>query len=202
MVLLRYMECIILAAGLSSRMSNQVKLLLPYEGKPLIIHAVRAALDAVDRVVVVTGFHAEAVAGALRTLLSQHLSIVHNEQFHLGQFASTQVGVREISPDTDFFITMADLPLIRSDHYRLLIPMLETHDAIRPYVGPTPGHPVLHHRRLREEILRLPSSSSMNTFLNQKDVIRYDADDPAWITDIDTKEDYLHIIGSQPSSGS
>ena len=187
------MECIVLAAGLASRMLNQAKLLLPYAGKPLIVHAVCAALDAVDRVVVVTGYHADKITEALKSLVSERLTLVYNEQFSLGQFVSTQIGVGHISSDVDFFITMADLPLITADHYRTLIPMLEAHDAVRPYYGLTPGHPVFHHRRLREEILCLPPSSSMNKFLSQKDVVRYDADDPAWVTDIDTKEDYLNV---------
>ena len=74
---------IILAAGLSRRMENCNKLLLPIHGKPMIRHVMETYLSVVDeRVWVVTGYEGERIEAALQGL---DVQIVHNEDFEAGQ---------------------------------------------------------------------------------------------------------------------
>ena len=54
------MTIIVLAAGLSARMGEN-KLLLPYNGRPIIQSAVDTALSFSDDVIVVTGHERERV---------------------------------------------------------------------------------------------------------------------------------------------
>jgi len=190
------METVILAAGSAKRMGGVAKLLLPYRGEALVVHVVKAALAATGRVILVTGCRAAEIEAVVALSVAQatgQVIVVRNEDFAAGQFASTQVGVRQLSPGSDFFITMADLPLIRQRHYDRLVPLLQDHDAVRPHHRGKPGHPVLHSRRLREQILSLPPDGSMRSFLAGKDVLDFEDAETAWIDDIDTLEEYLEL---------
>ena len=56
---------VILAGGKSSRM-GQNKILLPYEGKPLLFYAFETMSRHVDRVIVVTGKYDKEIREALK----------------------------------------------------------------------------------------------------------------------------------------
>lgn len=190
------MVTVLLAAGESSRM-GEPKLLLPHEGKPLFLAALEPALAASEQVVLVTGWYHEQIVRAVEPYLlayPERLVIARNGEPARGQFSSTLLGVRKIPPGTDFCIAMADAPLITERHYRTLIDLLGTCEAVRPFCDGIPGHPVLCAATLRQEILRQPSESSMRQFLSDRDVRRHDTDDPAWITDIDTPMAYQQLL--------
>lgn len=192
------MVTVLLAAGESSRM-GQPKLLLPYKGSILASHALEAALEASEHVIVVTGWFHDELESLLVPFLGQSggkLSIIRNERPQRGQFSSTQTGVEAVEPDKLFTIAMADAPLVTAMHYKSLEPLLGSHDAVRPYCHGIPGHPVLCAPRLREVILSLPETATMRDLLATRDIFRFDTDDPAWITDIDTPEAYGKLLGA------
>lgn len=188
------METIILAAGSSSRMEGQVKLLLPFRGKPLIATALEAALDASERVIVVTGAYVEQIEETLAEYLLERVTVVRNLNFQQGQLSSTQVGAEALSPGANFFISMADLPLIESRHYRELTFLLQEWDVVRPHYQGRPGHPVLFNSQMRNKILALPPGSTMRTFVASQKVLNYQSSDSAWVIDIDTPADYRNLI--------
>jgi molybdenum cofactor cytidylyltransferase len=190
-------QTILLAAGSSTRMGD-VKPLLPYRGEPLVIHALRAALLASSRVVVVTGFYAAQIEEALKPYqetYSDHLFIIRNPNPELGQFSSTICGVRALEADQAFAITMADLPLVTAQHYNKLIQVLAGYEAVRPFCDGVPGHPVLCAANLRPMILSLPTTATMRELLSGRKVCNLEDGDPAWTTDIDTPESYQQLIG-------
>ena len=190
------METIILAAGSSKRM-GQTKLLLPYKGEPLVIHALRAALEASTAVIVVTGSHAmeiEKTIASLRLAAGDHLRLIHNPHYHDGQFSSTLSGVQAVSRESDFAISMADLPLVTAGHYRRLEKLLDGYDAVRPFCEGIPGHPVVCAAALRNVILALPASATMRELLTGKNVLLHEDGDVAWTADIDTPEAYQRLI--------
>ena len=192
------MITVLLAAGTSSRMGS-AKLLLPYQGKPLILHALDAALAASERVIVVTGCFAPEVTAVVQSRQDRHpreLKVVHNEAYEAGQFSSTRIGVEAIDEPSCFTIALGDAPLITQTHYYSLLPLLADHDTVRPYCTGVPGHPVLCAERLIPVILSLPQQATMRELLAHRDVLRYDTDDPAWITDIDTPEAYERLLAS------
>lgn len=190
------MITVLLAAGKASRMGGP-KLILPYKGKSIIRYSLEAALESSRQVIIVIGYHEQQILPLLapyRKLGSDRLRIIRNHSPELGQFSSTLSGVAEIQTDESFTIAMGDSPLITSEHYRQLAPYLEGYEAVRPFCGDIPGHPVLCANTLREEILKLPPSYSMREFLASRNVRRLDTDDPAWITDIDTPESYERLL--------
>ncbi len=189
-------QTVLLAAGSSSRM-GEVKPLLPYQGESLVIHALRAALQASYRVVVVTGFYAERIEEVLKPYqetYAGHLSIIRNPHPEAGQFSSTLCGVRALDPDQTFAITMADLPLVTAGHYTRLVQALAGYEAVRPFCNQVPGHPVLCAAALRPIVLGLPDTATMREFLAGRKVCNLKDDDPAWTTDIDTPEAYQRLI--------
>ena len=212
------MDIVMLAAGTSSRMGSTNKMLLPYDGVPMVTHCCMQALvflashsvqtDTVCRLIVVTGYRRQSVEKALlpcrefieKTDARLEMLIVNNPDYRKGQFSSTKAGVSHVADNHDFFISLADMPLVSSDHYGTLVPLLNDHDAVRPfseYDGRrVPGHPVLHASRLRDAMMKCPDTSKVSIFLEKYNVFEPSFSDPSWILDVDEAKDYKRIIGS------
>ena len=209
------MDIIMLAAGTSSRMGKENKMLLPFEGMPMITHCCMQALAFLEQysqennesctLIVVTGYRHRSVGKALescrlfveKTSAPIRLLVVNNADYRKGQFSSTKVGTAEVSEGSPFFISLADMPLITADHYRKLVPLLGNHDAVRPFYenkeDKVPGHPVLHAFTLKDTILKCPDSWTVSRILKSSDVFEPSFDDPAWSRDIDVPQDYESI---------
>lgn len=188
------MHIILLAAGLSTRMHDRFKLLLPWKDTTLIAWCAEQAINTDYPVTVVTGHYAQEVTQALSHLSS--LQFIYNEQYELGQFSSIQKGINAIGKK-DVFIVPGDLPLLSSSHYVKLAPYLTDYDAVRPYCLNTPGHPVAISSQLRTKILEAPTHTSMHALLQSCNVYQYQDADIAWISDIDTPEQYLTLTASR-----
>ena len=209
------MDTVMLAAGTSSRMGKENKMLLPFEGMPMVTHCCMQALAFLEQysqennesctLIVVTGYRHRSVGKALescrlfveKTSAPIRLLVVNNADYRKGQFSSTKVGTAEVSEGSPFFISLADMPLITADHYRKLVPLLGNHDAVRPFCenkeDKVPGHPVLHAFTLKDTILKCPDSWTVSRILKSSDVFEPSFDDPAWSRDIDVPQDYESI---------
>ena len=208
-------DIVMLAAGTSSRMGKENKMLLPYDGIPMVAHCCLEALHFLERyskennesctLIVVTGYRRQSVEKALqpcklfveKTDAPVQLLIVDNPDYRNGQFSSTKKGVAEVAEGSPFFISLADMPLVKSGHYAALVPLLEGHDAVRPFCrteeDKVPGHPVLHRYNLKETILRCPDDYSVSRILRNCVVCEPLFTDPSWIRDIDSEQDYRQV---------
>ena len=206
------MDVVMLAAGTSSRMGSTNKMLLPYNGVPMVTHCCMQALgflasfseqsDTTCRLIVVTGYRRQSEEKALlpckefieKTDARLEMLIVNNPDYRKGQFSSTKTGVSQVADGHDFFISLADMPLVSAGHYAALVPSLQGHDAVRPfseYDGRhIPGHPVLHAFRLRDAMLKCPDTCKVSIFLSKCDVVELSFSDPTWTQDIDVIQDY------------
>ena len=209
------MNIIMLAAGTSSRLGKENKLLLPYGGVPMVTHCCLEALKFLEKyssennvsctLIVVTGYRRRSVEKALepcklfvgKTGASIKLLIVNNRNYRRGQFSSTKVGVAEVEESSPFFISLADMPLVSAGHYGKLVPLLGNHEAVRPFFeskeGKMPGHPVLHSYCLKERLLQCPDSCTVSKVLKSSDVFEPLFDNPSWVQDIDIIQDYESI---------
>lgn len=107
-----HVAAVVLAAGQSRRMGEANKLLLPVAGKPMLRHAVDAALNAasIREVVVVTGHDREAVELALGGL---DLRFVHNPAHEEGLSTSLRSGVEALGREVSHaVILLADMPQV------------------------------------------------------------------------------------------
>ncbi|MGH4038181.1 MAG: nucleotidyltransferase family protein [Sphaerochaeta sp.] len=204
------MYAIILAAGTASRMKD-AKLLLKYEDKTILENMVLTCLDADLIPIVVTGCYKKLMNEEILRIEKKYktsLIVTHNEDFEKGQLSSLIVGVKKLkiilkkvderAKDTPYFITVADLPLLKPHHFTDLVPELADHMALRPVVKKTFGHPVLLNPKLNDEIVNLQidgkKKEGLRSFLARVDTIKYETDDVAYITDIDTKESYRELL--------
>ncbi|MCG8421946.1 MAG: NTP transferase domain-containing protein, partial [Proteobacteria bacterium] len=95
---------IVLAAGRSSRMGAENKLLLPVSGEPMVRHPVDAAFGAgLSPVVVVTGHEVEAVRAALA---GKPVRFAHNPDFATGLSSSLGRGIAAMDDDVDAAIVL------------------------------------------------------------------------------------------------
>lgn len=100
---------IVLAAGRSTRMGAQNKLLLADGGDPLVRHAVKmAVLSQLKPVVVVLGHEADAVRAACAGL---PVSFVINPDFAQGLSTSLKAGIKALPDNIDgAAVILADMP--------------------------------------------------------------------------------------------
>ncbi|MGD1821360.1 MAG: nucleotidyltransferase family protein [Pleomorphochaeta sp.] len=195
---------IILAAGLSSRMGYN-KLLLKYNNKSLIEHQIKASFEAKLDVIVVTGCFKDEIEKEIIKLKKKYktnIYVAHNENYNYGQLSSLIVGVKktlELKNDSPYFISVGDIPFLKKDDFLNLIPHLNNHDALRPFVNGTFGHPVLINNNISKEIIALDfknKNEGLRSFLKKKDTIAFNSNNIAYIQDIDTKETYERLISS------
>ena len=132
-------DAIVLAAGLSTRAGERNKLLLPLAGKPLIAHAVEAALGSrACKVHVVTGYQSDELAAALNDYT---VNFVHNPNYAEGMSSSIKSGIRALPTDLDgVVLCLGDMPLVVSAHLDLLIKNYATDVACAPYYRERRGH--------------------------------------------------------------
>jgi molybdenum cofactor cytidylyltransferase len=187
---------IILAAGQSSRM-GQHKLLLPLLGKPLLLHAVENALAAgFAEVLVVVGYHAEAVREMLG---NQPVRIVENPAFAEGQSTSVRAGMAALAPETEaVIILLGDQPLVRpAILQRLMQAWRETaQPIIAPYYGGQRGNPVLFARALFPELLNVSGDQGGRDILKRHaeavQTVQIDEADAG--LDLDTWQEYQALL--------
>lgn len=182
-------ECLLLAAGLSSRMGRW-KQMLPFAGRPLIEHALDNALQFCDRVVVVTGFRGEELRGRLAHY--DRVEFVHNHDFADGMFSSIQCGVREIHAE-HFFITHGDLPLLPRRIYSQLWSARGA-DACFPCWQGRRGHPALISHQLVDAISSAPKGAAMRDLLRDRAVLELELGCPEVRFDIDTPAAYQALL--------
>lgn len=197
-------EAIVLAAGLSSRMGEENKLLLPFQGRAILQHTVDALLDApIDRVIVVTGHEQEKI----RSLLVDHkVHFIHNENYQKGQLTSIQKGLSQLSKTcTAFLICLSDMPLLTGLDYNALFDTYKKSDISKPVVvphnGERAGNPKLFHINYKEEILSLDTSKHQGAKgilkKNKENVLYYPTNHSGFFLDIDTPSAYQELLGHQ-----
>jgi molybdenum cofactor cytidylyltransferase len=156
---------IILAAGLSRRMQERNKLLLPIGAKPMIRHVVETYLAAVDgQVFVVTGFESDRVAEALAGLPIQ---FVHNADYAAGQPFSVRAGLLGAQGARHFLIGLGDQPqLTKGDLIKLMAAhtVLDDRKISIPMHAATRGNPIVVPFVLRDRLLADQASPGCGKF--------------------------------------
>jgi len=145
---------LVLAAGRSSRMGALNKLLIVIDGKPMVRHAVEAALGAqLLPLFVVTGHQREKVEEALQGL---PVSFLYNNEYASGLSSSLKRGLAALPEDCDgALVALGDMPLVTAEEIRRLVNAFNPIEG-RAIVVPTRrgkrGNPVLWARRFFGEM--------------------------------------------------
>ena len=182
---------IVLAAGMSSRMGEN-KLIMPLKGKPLVRHAVEAALAGrLDPVIVVTGHDALSVQRALADL---PVHFAHNEAFTEGLSTSLQTGISQLPQSCEgAMVLLGDMPAVSAELIARLAAAFEPTESHAICVATAQGergHPVLWGRQFFSSIQHLQGDAGARSLMSQyaDHVCEVEAGDSAPLTDIDTKE--------------
>lgn len=202
-------SAVLLAAGLSARMGEKNKLLLPFRGRTLIEHMVDVLLASrLAEVVVVLGHEAERV----RPLLAgRPLTLVHHPHFAEGMGSSLKAGLRKVSPDaTGIMVCLTDHPLLEPTDIDHLIAAFgsenggKARDIAVPYYKGQRGNPVLFATRYLDEVLatRGPVAGCRGIVQRYPEAMQaVEMPDDHILRDIDTPEDYRALLADYPAGG-
>jgi molybdenum cofactor cytidylyltransferase len=187
---------IILAAGESSRMGTN-KLLLPFNGSPIIGIVIDNIIQSgVDHILVVLGAFRDEMIAVIGKL---PVAYCYNPRYKQGMLTSVQCGFNNMPETTDAaVIFLGDQPMIPGHVTRLIIrSYTKTGKGILvPVYKGKRGHPVMIDRKYADAIEKLDPAEGLRTLLMQfrEDVQEVNVEMPGILRDIDTVEDYRNEI--------
>lgn len=194
-------SAIILAAGQSTRMGADNKLLLPFGESSIVETIVDAVTGAgVAETVVVLGHEAERVR---ERLAGKPARLVDNPRYAEGMGSTVKAGLRAASPTMEgYMICLTDLPLVQSTELDRLIAAFAEADGepiVLPFYRGQRGNPVLFPRRYREEVLngRGPVAGCRGIVKRHPEaVLEVEMETDHVVCDIDTPEDYRRLMAA------
>lgn len=107
-------SAILLAAGQSTRIKNENKLVKIFKKKPLINHILGSLIKSkVDRIIIVIGYQNKNIKKI--TLKSKKIYFTFNSKYKTGIASSIKCGLKKITgKNKGFLIVQADMPLIKA----------------------------------------------------------------------------------------
>ncbi len=201
---------VVLAAGDGTRLGGG-KLLLPFRGRPLVCHAVRAALSGSDGpVVVVVGADGGTVSDVVRKDVADRpadavrLVFTENTRWADGQSTSLRHGVQAVWDVTagtvaGVMVVLGDQPTLRAETVRGLADrhakqcrIDPLHGATRPTYRGRPGNPVVLSARLFQDVAALRGDVGARAILARlgEKLLLYPVEDEGVVRDVDTPDEY------------
>lgn len=177
-------------------MKGPNKLLLEFDGKSLVRHTYEELTKSgITEIIVVTGRDEEQVRKQLVLRSQDHF--VHNPDFAQGMTTSIQKGVALVGTNA-IMVCLADMPELKAAHYNELIETFELESEknsmaiLVPVVNGKRGNPVIFSGVYKPAILAHMEMNGCRKLVkdNQKHLSEYITDDLAYLSDIDTAEDY------------
>lgn len=206
------LSAIVLAAGLSSRMGIENKLLLPFQGKTILETTISNIIEAdIGEVIVVVGHEAEKVKAILK---NYPLSIIENLDYQRGMTTSIQAGIRSTqnskpkTQNSGYMICLSDMVLIEPYEYQFLAQQfLQTDDEkaiIQPVFKEKRGNPVIFSNFYKSAILETADTDGTSrdyregcrsiVQAHKKHVKLVEMPTSHVLQDVDFKADYEQLI--------
>ena len=205
---------IVLAAGLSRRMGNENKLLLPFGQSTMLTTTLANILSAkIGETLVVVGHEAQNVQAILVAELPKHplsifviqeetaskMTILTNNYYEKGMTTTIQTGVETAAADSvGYMICLSDMPFITPEEYAFLAnQFLKIHEMdkqaiVQPIFKGKRGNPTVFSSFYRKHILELTYTEGCKPIVQAHTTHVYLVEMPtdAVLRDIDFKEDY------------
>jgi CTP:molybdopterin cytidylyltransferase MocA len=180
----------ILAAGRGARFGAGPKQLAALDGRSLLEHAIGAmvAVAALERVVVVVGFAADEILGAVDLQRAEPLVADGWEE---GQAASLRAAVDDLDGRgaAAVVVTLGDEPRMTPQAIARVIAAADGSEAaVRATYFGAPGHPVLIKRALFADVRRVRGDVGARELLQTVAVAEVECGDLGPATDVDTLE--------------
>ncbi len=189
---------LLLAAGEGSRLGGFPKALLKKDGRTLLQSFTTCAQQmAPIEMVIVTGFHAQAIEAEINSIKAGSLPIkvIRNSHPEAGQSSSVRLGLEALKSNYDvLLVALSDQPHIGAAEIRVLLDEFNRRDVgkeiILPQVNGQRGNPVLFSRKAVEAILSLKGMVCRPYMDQHPALVRvYETDNTAFILDVDTEAD-------------
>lgn len=192
------LSAILLAAGSSRRMGTENKLLLPWQGEPIVaVTAKRLLAAGLKEIILVTGYQAADITAAVSHL---PLQIVHNPLFEEGMTSSIQTGIRA-AHGQGYMIALSDMVLLTTSEYQQIATAWETqyktddHCIGIPIYQNQKGNPVIFPWALRQDILEHIEKEGCKAIVQRNPAHQFHIPMPTdhILQDIDRPEDYTRL---------
>jgi len=200
-------SAIVPAAGMSTRMGSQNKLLLTINGKTLIERIVDTLIASeIDETIVVVGHQQEMIKAALA---GKDIVIVENSNYEEGMASSIRAGVAAATPGAGaLMICLADQPLLEpGDLNRIIGAMDEARAAgksiVVPFFKGQRGNPVILDAMHREAMTDVVGDIGCKKIIKQRpdEVYMIEMETDHVVRDVDTIEEYCGLDGHSLMSG-
>lgn len=188
---------IVLAAGRSTRMGADNKLLMNLHGTPMVARTVAAiAASPVKPIVVVTGHEAHAIQVALK---AQPVTFALNPRFAEGMSTSLKAGLAALPADIDgVLVCLADMPAVTTHDIGKLIAAFNPTEG-RAIIVPTHqgkrGNPVLFAQGFIDEMREAQGDAGARAVLSAHADAVYEVEmqDAGILADADTPAAFAAI---------
>lgn len=182
---------LIMAAGESRRMGDQIKQLMAWKGTDLINNAITTAANTkADSVKVILG----AYAGKIKKSIPAEVGTYICESWKEGLGTSIGYGIRQVLEDKPdkILIMLGDQPFIKTSFLNNLIQRSATSDKLIIATGyaAKAGVPAVFDKNLFPELVLLQGSSGAKKIIEKYKVETEIVDNPDALKDIDTIKDY------------
>ncbi len=214
------MYIILLAAGLSRRMGEANKLLLPYGSKTILETTLENIIAAnIGDIVVVIGHEPEKVRAVLEKY--PNIFIVENKNYAQGMTSSIQAGIgltdvgltdngqsktgksnvskSNISTSTTgFMICLSDMPLIQPSIYKLIADFFSENlkrdekTIVQPQFNKIAGNPIIFSNFYKKEILEHTAPEGCRDIVqkHKAHLKKIEMPTDSILRDIDNREEY------------
>ena len=189
---------ILLAAGESRRM-GELKALLPWQGRSLVVHQVTELADAgVDRVVVVLGHRHEELVPKVQG--ERNVEWVLNSDYLEGKTTSIKVGLRALEDSLPETLLLLNVDQPRSsDTVGYLLRQHRSSPSLItiPTYGGKGGHPVVFDGALLDELGRITEETQGIREVvrrHQAGTSRIEMETPEVLWDLNTPEQYREAL--------
>jgi molybdenum cofactor cytidylyltransferase len=186
---------LILAAGGSSRMGDQNKLMMPFQGKPMLNHVVNASLNSnLTQTFVVVGHQSSEIKNLVQ---SDDIQCVENEQWETGMASSIVAGISQLKQFDGFLILLGDMPLVTPELINEIIFHGSADKIVIPIKDGLHGNPVFFGSKFRDELLTLYGDSGAKKVIqdNLSSLIKIEIQSNIIFKDYDTKESLESVAG-------
>ena len=181
-----------LAAGRSLRAGGSNKLLLPWQDKVVVEHAVDAALSSHVTTVHVVSGHDQP---SLQTVLNgRNLNWIHNSNYRSGISSSIRAGVSELSADVDgILLCLGDMPWVSEQQINEVIEGFQPDSVRVACFGKRRGHPALFPRAWFTKLMQLSGDDLARCLFDNlaSSVVEVPMTNDAVLRGVNCKEDLL-----------
>jgi 4-nitrophenyl phosphatase len=198
---------VILAAG-ESRRFGRLKQLLPWDNRPLVVHAADTAwLAGLSPVLVVLGAGAESIAPELA---GRPVQLLMNYRWREGLSSSLSVGLAALPASVKAAVFLpVDQPLLTVDFLRKLVAHSDAGMVAPMSDGKLRGSPALFSREFFPELAQLGEGERSDGDVGGRvlfarypdDVVALDVEDSRILMDVDTPDAYAQLLASMRRLG-